>query len=90
VQKLVNSLAQDCLTYLNEEAMHTDAYVLETPRVDEALIALELEFSSQLVSKSLLKEATSKSEVRVTKRSMAYDQTVGRSHTCLRSFSLYT
>jgi proteasome activator subunit 4 len=88
VQKLVNSVAHDCLAHLNEEAMHTDAYVLDTPRIDEALVALEPEFSNRLVSKSLLKEAMSKSEVRVAKRSMAYDQTVSRSHTCLPRFFL--
>lgn len=88
MQKLVNSVAQDCLIYLNEELMQTDAYVLETPRVDNALVALELEFSGQMVSKSLLKEAVSKSEVRVAKQSMAYNNTVRRCHTCLTRFTL--
>lgn len=76
VQKLVNSLAQDCVTHLNEEALHTDAYVLETPRVDEALVGLEVEFSSQLVPKSVLKEAMSKSEARVAKRGMTHNNTI--------------
>ena len=88
MQKLVNNLAQDCLVYLNEEQMHTDAYVLDTPRVDDALVALELEFSDQLVSKSLLKEAVSKSKVRVAKQSMAYNNTVRKCHTCLTRFIL--
>ena len=68
--------------------MHTDAYTLETPRVDDALVALEVEFSGQLVSKSLLKEAVSKSKVRVAKRSIAYNNTVRRCHTCLTRFIL--
>lgn len=87
MQKLVNSLAQDCVTHLNEEALHTDAYVLETPRVDEALVGLEVEFSSQLVPKSVLKEAMSKSEARVAKRGMTHNNTVRRSHTCLLRFT---
>jgi proteasome activator subunit 4 len=76
VQKLINSVAHDCLAHLDEEAMHTDAYVLATPRVDEALLAIEPEFSSQLVNKSLLQEAMSKSQVRIAKRGMVYKNTV--------------
>ena len=57
--------------------MHTDAYLLETPRVEEALLGLEAEFTNELVSKPLLTEATRKGRVRIAKRSMAYNNTVG-------------
>ncbi|KAF9459432.1 hypothetical protein BDZ94DRAFT_1312356 [Collybia nuda] len=76
IQKLVNNLAQDCQTHLNEEAVHTDAYVLETPRVDEALHALESEFSADFISHSLLNEAMAKTDVRVVKRNTMYKETV--------------
>jgi len=83
VQKLVNSLAQDCLTLLSEEAIHTDAYLLETPRVDEALLAIDPELSSQPVPTSLLKEALSKYQVRIAKRSTVYNNTVRTHITCI-------
>jgi proteasome activator subunit 4 len=67
--------------------MHTDAYILETPRVDEALLAIEPEFSSQLVNKSLLQEAMGKSRVRIAKRGIAYSNTVCFSHTCPPRFT---
>lgn len=76
IQKLVASLAQDCMLYLNEEATHIDAYVLETPRVDQALFDLESEFSSSFVDRNLLKEATEKSKARVIRRDVVYNDTV--------------
>lgn len=76
VQKLVTSLAQDCMIHLNEEATHIDAYVLETPQVDQALFDLESEFSASFVDRDFLKKATEKSEARVIRRDVVYNDTV--------------
>jgi len=72
----VNSLAQDCLGHLDEEATHTDAYVLATPSVDAALDDLLSEFSSSFVDQDLLKLALQKSAVRVRNREAIYEDTV--------------
>jgi proteasome activator subunit 4 len=76
IQKLVASLAQECMLHLNEEAAHVDAYVLETPRVDQALFDLESEFSSSFVDRNLLEKATEKSKARVIRRNVVYNNTV--------------
>ncbi|KAF5375146.1 hypothetical protein D9758_000062 [Tetrapyrgos nigripes] len=76
VQKVVNNLAQDCLTHLNEEVIHTDAYSLQTRRVEEALEELRSEFSSALIDQKLLEEALAKRPIRVEKRNALYHRTV--------------
>ena len=76
VQKLITSLAQDCVVHLNEEATHTDAYALDAPRVDQALFNLESEFSSSFIDQKFLEKATEKSNVRVARRDVVYDDTV--------------
>lgn len=64
------------MIHLNEEATHIDAYVLETPRVDQALFNLESEFSTSFVDQDLLKKATEKSKARVIRRDAVYNDTV--------------
>jgi proteasome activator subunit 4 len=64
------------MLHLNEEAAHVDAYVLETPRVDQALFDLESEFSSSFVDRNLLEKATEKSKARVIRRNVVYNNTV--------------
>ena len=76
VQKLITSIAQDCVLHLNEEATHIDAYALETPRVDQALFDLENEFSTSFVDRNFLKNATEKSTARVIRRNIVYNDTV--------------
>ena len=76
VQKLVTSLSQDCMLHLNEEATHIDAYVLETPRVDQALFDLESEFSTSFVDRDVLGKAIEKSKARVIRRDVVYNDTV--------------
>ncbi|TFK76811.1 hypothetical protein BDN72DRAFT_829977 [Pluteus cervinus] len=76
IQKLVNSLAQDCLSNLNEESFHTDAYIMDTPRVDEALGDLEEEFSSTFVDHELLVMALDKASKRVRLRTSIYNGTI--------------
>jgi hypothetical protein len=76
VQKLITSLAQDCVVHLNEEATHTDAYALDAPRVDQALFNLESEFSSSFIDQKFLEKATEKSNARVARRDVVYNDTV--------------
>ena len=76
IQKLVTSLAQDCMRNINEEATHVDAYVLETPQVDQALFDLENEFSTSFVDRNFLEKATEKSKARVIRRDVVYNDTV--------------
>lgn len=76
IQKLVTKLTQDCLPYIDEEAIHTDAYSLPSVRLNNALEALESEFSESFITSRLLDSATSKSVVRVAKREAIYQATV--------------
>lgn len=78
IQKLVSNLAQDCLAHLHEEAVHTDAYTLQTPRIEAALRDLQVEFSPSFVDEKLLAEVTSKTPIRVAKRNALYHETVRR------------
>jgi len=64
------------VVHLNEEATLTDGYVLDTPRVDQALFDLESEFSSSFVDRKFLKKATEKSITRVVRRDVVYNDTV--------------
>ncbi|KAK7468647.1 Proteasome activator BLM10 [Stygiomarasmius scandens] len=76
IQKIVNNLAHDCLTHLNEEVVHTDAYSLQTQRVDEALEELRQEFSASFIHQELLDDSLAKRPVRVANRNDLYDKTV--------------
>jgi proteasome activator subunit 4 len=64
------------MVHLSEEAMHMDAYALDTPRVDQALLDLESEFSTSFVDQNFLKKATEKSKARVIRRDVVYNDTV--------------
>ncbi|KAF4605508.1 hypothetical protein EYR40_004292 [Pleurotus pulmonarius] len=76
VQKLVSSLSQELLAHLSEEAFHTEAYTLDTPRLNDVLLELAAEFSASFVNQQLLSEATAKSSIRVAKRAVLYQSTV--------------
>ncbi|KAF8922284.1 armadillo-type protein [Mucidula mucida] len=76
IQKLVNSLASDCVPYLHEDAIHTDAYDLATPRVDEAIRDLESEFTASFVNRNLLQEAIDKTYRRISNRNELYSRTI--------------
>lgn len=73
---MVNNLAQDCLGHLAEEAVHTDAYIIDIPGVEDALQALKSEFSSSIINQSLVDEALNKAQIRIAKRNTVYDETV--------------
>ncbi|KAF9474298.1 hypothetical protein BDN70DRAFT_884955 [Pholiota conissans] len=76
IQKLVGNLSQECLTHLNEEATHTDAYVLPITGVEIALNALELEFSASFVNKDILGQAMEKTVTRIARREALHSDTV--------------
>ena len=76
IQKLVNTFSHDCTSHLSEEATLTDAYILPTPRVEQALLDLQSEFSPSFIDKNLLKAATETSAIRIAKREAVYTETV--------------
>ncbi|KAL0578024.1 Proteasome activator BLM10 [Marasmius crinis-equi] len=76
IQKLVGVMAHECNVHLGEDVSHTDAYALRTPAVDQALDELRQEFSPSAVNADLLKDAASKTPVRVAKRGDLYRETV--------------
>ncbi|KAF9073820.1 hypothetical protein BDP27DRAFT_1318212 [Rhodocollybia butyracea] len=76
IQKLVSNYASDCLVHLAEDVLHTDAYSLQTPTIEQALQSLSEDFSSSLIPSSLLSEALAKTLVRITTRNAIYEETV--------------
>ncbi|KAF7784715.1 hypothetical protein Agabi119p4_880 [Agaricus bisporus var. burnettii] len=76
VQKLVSSVANDCMGLINENTIHSEAYTLETPRLDETLRDLENEFSENFVDKELLDEALHKGKLRFERRNRVHHETV--------------
>ena len=72
----MNTVAQDVLLHLNEEAVHTDAFTEPISRLQEALSHLEEEFSSNFIDRGILAEATQKVAPRVALRERSYVETV--------------
>lgn len=73
---MVGNLSQECLTHLNEEATPTDAYVLPITGVENALKALEDEFSPSFVNQGILEQAVEKTAVRIARREALHRDTV--------------
>lgn len=61
IQKLVGSVAQDALTFLSDEALHTVSYGEEVLDLNNALDDLATEFSSSMIEPQLLQRAQEKS-----------------------------
>ena len=76
VQKLVGSVAQDALVYLNEESCHTDGFTEDVPGVLAALEDLTGEFSRPIVDQAILRAAEGKSTARITLKNRRYAETV--------------
>ncbi|KAF8887975.1 hypothetical protein CPB84DRAFT_1684385 [Gymnopilus junonius] len=76
IQKLVSSVSQDCIGHLSEEATQTDAYILRTPRIEQALLDLQAEFSPSFIDGDLLRASLQKSAVRISRREAIYADTV--------------
>jgi hypothetical protein len=89
VQKLVSSVANDCMSLINENTMHSEAYTLETPRLDDALRDLENEFSEKLVDKELLDDALHKGKLRSERRNRIHHETVRFSGLLLPTFMIF-
>ncbi|KAF7306621.1 hypothetical protein MIND_00453500 [Mycena indigotica] len=71
IQKLVSTLSADCASQTREEDGHTDAYTLETQRVEEAVASLDAELSVT-IDPQLLKEAKLKGEARTRLRNSTH------------------
>ncbi len=76
MQKLVGSVAQDALVYLNEESFHTDAFTEEIPDVLRALGELKQEFASSVVDQAIARAAAEKCGPRVVLKNRRYMETV--------------
>ena len=76
VQKLIGSVAQDALVYLNEESCHTDAFTEPVPGVLEALEGVKQEFASPVVDEAILHAAAAKCSARVALKNQRYTETV--------------
>lgn len=72
----MSSVANDCLNLINEFIIHTEAYTMETPQLEEALHALEGEFSANFIDHKLVGEATGKGQVRFSERNRIHNDTV--------------
>ena len=76
VQKLVGSVAQDVLVYLNEESCHTDGFTEDVPGVLQALEDLLTEFAGPVVDPEILRAAGTKYTTRVALKNQRYNETV--------------
>lgn len=76
IQKLVGNMAADSVGHLHDESVHTEAYTLETPRVEVAVDDLAEEFTSSLMDPTLLAEAIAKTPNRIVNRNAIHGQTV--------------
>ena len=76
MQKLVGSVAQDALVYLNEESCHTDSFTEDIPAVLAALEVLKEEFAKPVVDQEILQAATAKCRARVALKNQRYTETV--------------
>ena len=79
IQKLINNVAQDSLSFMTEEALHTDAFTEETGGIDSALASLAEEFSSNLIDRDLLERALLKAPVRASYKKQRYNEDVSHS-----------
>ena len=72
----MNTVSQDVLLHLNEEAIHTDAFTEPVTRLEEVLVDLKSEFSAGFIDHGTLAEAIRKVTPRITIRDQCYVQTV--------------
>lgn len=76
IQKLVGSVAQDCLSFLTEESFHTDVFNEDTSSLGHALEELFHEFSPNLIDQDLLEKALAKAPVRAAVKTERYNEDV--------------
>lgn len=76
IQKIITSISQDALGFLTEEAIHTDAYSEEIPRVVEALAELDAEFSPGFIDQALVRDAVIKARARAELKVRKQDEDV--------------
>jgi proteasome activator subunit 4 len=78
IQKLVASIASDCVSHLSEESVHTYAFTHDAPGVRQALQDLAKEFSPTMVDQQLLKISLDKSKFGAVRREKRNAETVSR------------
>ena len=83
----MNSVAQDCLSFLTEEALHTDAFTEETGGIDTTVDALSAEFSSNLIDQDLLQRALAKAPVRASYKKQRYSEDVSALGVCPATYT---
>ncbi|GJE87739.1 proteasome-substrate-size regulator, mid region domain-containing protein [Phanerochaete sordida] len=76
VQKLVGSVAQDALSFMTEEGLHTDAFADDCRGVDAALEELAQEFSPNLIDPELLQSALTQAISRGRTKTQRFEQDV--------------
>ncbi|KAF5337321.1 hypothetical protein D9611_003207 [Ephemerocybe angulata] len=76
VQKLVNNISNDCLSYVHEDAFSTDSYKCDSSRVDEALKELASEFTPGFVDSNLASQFVAKSQIRRQDLEEVYQNTL--------------
>ncbi|KAJ2928817.1 hypothetical protein H1R20_g8194, partial [Candolleomyces eurysporus] len=76
VQKMVNNVAVESCSQVNEEQIHTDTYGDDISRVDAAVDDLISELTSTSIDAALLKEIVEKTQLRHAKRHAVWNDTV--------------
>jgi uncharacterized membrane protein len=76
IQKLVLALATDCLSYLTEEGISTEAYDADITAVVTALDDMVSEVGPNHVDRELEVEVQQQAAVRVQKRQQSYSDLV--------------
>lgn len=76
MQKLVGSVAQDALSFMTEEGLHTDAFADDCRGVDAALEELAQEFSPNLIDPELLQSALTQAISRGRTKTERFEQDV--------------
>ncbi|KAF8559342.1 hypothetical protein OG21DRAFT_1402974 [Imleria badia] len=76
VQKLVSTNSSDCLSHLNEEAIHTAVYSADIPRVSVALRDLEAELDTRNIDNELRRTTLAIAPKRAQKQHQEHEHTV--------------
>ena len=74
---MISTNSSDCLTHLNEEAIHTAAYSADIRRVSAALRDLEAELDARNIDNELRRNALAIAPKRAQKQLQEHEHTVG-------------
>lgn len=73
---MVNNVAVEACSHVNDEQIHTDAYSIDTSRVNAAVDDLISELTSASVDAALLDEVIEKTQLRHANRHVVWNDTV--------------